>query len=211
MSDKSHRFTLHHAGPSPFARKVRAVTAELGLESDMTYQTIMVAPGKENADYARDVNPLKRVPAMTLDDGTTLIDSSLICQYLDETAGNKLVPPSGPQRWAALNAATLANGLMEVAVQLRYETFARPEEHRWSTYADDLRERIVNTLDALENRSAVIASNEASLAGINLVCALDYLDFRHPDIDWRSRCPQLTGIHAELAERPSLQSTRPEA
>ena len=211
MSDMNPRFTLHHAGPSPFARKVRAVAIELGLESRISLESIIVAPGRENVDYARNVNPLKRVPSLTLDDGTTLIDSSLICQYLDELAGNKLIPAQGPRRWDVLNAMTVANGLMEVAVQLRYETFARPEEHRWDALVTDLRERIDNALDWLESHAEVISPDEPDLAGIALVCALGYLDFRYPDIAWRSRCTKLLALHDTLAQRPSLLSTQPDA
>jgi len=177
----------------------------------MSYESVLVAPGRENVDYARDVNPLKRVPALTLDDGTTLIDSSLICQYLDEMAGGKLVPAQAPRRWEMLNALSVANGLMEVAVQLRYETFARPEEHRWGIYVTDLRERMDSTLEWLERHAAAISPDEPALAGIALVCALEYLDFRYPDIDWRSRYAALASLHDSLAQRPSLQSTRPQA
>jgi|GEM_PF-2757169 len=150
MNNSDPRFTLHHSAASPFARKVRAVAIELGLEERLHYTQVSVAQGTENAAYAKDVNPLERIPAMTLEDGTTLVDSALICQYLNETTGGTLVPESGKHRWDVLNALSITDGMTEMAVQLRYETFARPEPHRWEAYVADLNRRIVNSLDWLD-------------------------------------------------------------
>lgn len=202
---------LHHAGPSPFARKVRIVALELGLAERIEERVTLVAPGKENAEYARDVNPLKRVPAMSLPDGSTLLDSSLICQYLDEQAGGQLVPAAGAQRWAVLNALAVANGMTELAVAMRYESFARPEEKRWAVWQSDQRERIVNALDWLEAHAGEVAHDVPDLAGIAIVCALDYLDFRHPDIGWRDARPALGKLHDAFADRDAFRRTVPAA
>ncbi len=211
MSGKNSRFTLHLAGPSPFARKVQAVAIELGVDSRMDLEPLLVAPGKENVDYARSVNPLKRVPALTLDDGTTLLDSSLICQYLDETEGGSLVPRDGAQRWIVLNVLAVANGLMEVSVQLRYETFARPEDHRWGDFIADLEQRILNALDWLDARADALSHDDPDLAGLACVIAVEYIDFRFPDMDWREGRPALQTLHQALAHRSSLAGTRPDS
>jgi len=205
MSD----LTLYHAGPSPFARKVRVAAIELGTMQRITLVEQHVAPGKENAAYARDTNPLKRIPAMRLEDGCTLLDSGLICTYLNEQANGTLVPAGGDIRWQVLNVLAVADGLTELAVAMRYETAVRPEDKRWDAWSDDQREKIVNALDWLEAHADDIAHDVPDLAGIAIVCALDYLDFRHPAVGWREGRDKLVALHAGFADRESFASTAP--
>ena len=48
-----------------------------------------------------------------------------------------------------------------------------------------------------------------SLADVAVGCALGYLDFRFPDIDWRAPYPNLAKLHEKLAQRPSFVDTMP--
>lgn len=203
---------LHHASLSPFARKVRVCIGEFGLADRVEMREVTVAPGKPNPEYAGLVNPLRRVPSLTLPDGFSLTDSALICQYLDELAGHRLVPREGDRRWRVLNAHAVATGMTEAAVQLRYETFLRPEPQRWATWSDDLKDKIRGALDWFEARAGDGSrAPELDLGIVALVCGLDYIDFRHPDIAWRDGHPRLEAEHALLAERESFASTRPQA
>jgi len=201
--------TLYHAGPSPFARKVRIVAIELGMMERIVLVEQPVAPGKENAAYADEINPLKRIPAMKLADGSTLLDSGLICTYLNEQAGGHLVPASGDIRWQVLNALAVADGLTELAVAMRYETAVRPEDKRWDVWSHDQQEKIFNALDWLEAHADHVAHDVPDLAGIAIVCALDYLDFRHPVIGWRGEREKLVALHAGFVERAAFASTAP--
>lgn len=110
------KMKLHHAAPSPFARKVRVAVQELGLAERIEPAETHVAPGRPNAAYAAEVNPLRKIPALVLADGTTLVDSTLICRYLDDLAdGATLIPSAGERRWHVLNAHAVANGMTEAA------------------------------------------------------------------------------------------------
>lgn len=84
---------------SPFARKVRICAIELGLIDKIELVPATVAPGTPNEAYAHDISPLRKLPALILDDGSVLVDSFVICEYLDHLAGNKLIPASGAARW----------------------------------------------------------------------------------------------------------------
>lgn len=202
---------LYHAGPSPFARKVRVVAIELGLMDRIELVEIKVAPGMENLVYAGSVNPLRRVPAMQLPDGSTLVDSALICQYLDELAGNRLIPADGDRRWHVLNANAVATGMTEAAVQLRYESFLRPEPHRWAIWSEDLTDKIRSALDWFEARAGDgSVEPPLDLGMVALVCALEYLDFRHPALGWRDVHPRLAAELPMLSARESFVSTAPE-
>src|ERR1700674_591257 len=80
---------------SPFARKVRIAAIELGLIDKIEFMPTTVVPGQPNDEYLH-INPLKKLPALILDDGDVIIDSYVIVEYLDELAGGgTLIPASG--------------------------------------------------------------------------------------------------------------------
>jgi glutathione S-transferase len=78
---------LMYAPQSPFARKVRVAAIELGLGDRIELEYAEVVPGRRNAGYGDAVNPLRKVPALITDDGAVLVDSTVICEYLDALAG----------------------------------------------------------------------------------------------------------------------------
>src|SRR6202050_3991566 len=85
---------------SPFARKVRIAAIELGLIDKIEFVATTVVPGQPNEQYAHDINPLKKLPALILDNGDVVLDSYVITEYLDELAGGgKLIPASGAIKW----------------------------------------------------------------------------------------------------------------
>ena len=91
---------LRYSATSPFVRKVVVVALETGQDRDIErVKTVTSDPG-----LAPD-NPLQKIPALTTEDGTKLIDSKVICEYLDQRKGGTLVPASGPKRWAVLAKA----------------------------------------------------------------------------------------------------------
>jgi glutathione S-transferase len=90
---------LTYSAASPFARKVRIAAIELGLIDKIELVPTTVAPGQPNDEYSK-IYPLKKIPAMILDNGDIIVDSYVIVEYLDELAGGgKLIPASGTVRW----------------------------------------------------------------------------------------------------------------
>ena len=84
---------LRSAPASPFGRKVRIATTILGLDSRITVEP---ADTVNPADTVRQQNPLGKIPALVLDDGTVLFDSRVILDYLDHLAGGGRIIPSEP-------------------------------------------------------------------------------------------------------------------
>jgi glutathione S-transferase len=60
---------LLFAPQSPFARKVRAASMELGLADQIELEYAEVVPSRRNTKYAESINPLRKVPALILNDG----------------------------------------------------------------------------------------------------------------------------------------------
>lgn len=202
---------LMYAPASPFVRKVRVTAIELGLDGEIELVPTEVAPGKPNGAYARDCNPLRKIPALVTDDGTAIYDSTVICEYLDARAGGgRLIPASGDDRWRVLTLNALAQGMCEAAVLIRYETFLRPEESRWPTWVDDQWDKIWSGLNFFEGTPQSL-EKPLSLAQLGLGCLLGYLEFRFSGVDWRGDLPNLATWYDVLAERDSFVSTDPAA
>ena len=190
---------------SPYARKARLVLLEKGLP-----HAFVVDPPREPGSQVPKVNPLGRVPALLLDDGTCVFDSPVICEYLDALNDDPiLVPRSDPlarmrvRRWEAL-----ADGVVDSAVVLRIESL-RPEAHRDAATLAVHRGAIDRALEfaAAQLRGPFCEGAALTLGDLALTCALLYLDLRQPERDWRARHPPLAAFAARMQARPSVKAT----
>ena len=119
---------LHESPTSPFARKVRIVLIETGLDKGVE----QVAAGGGPLDPGTiplGQNPLGKLPVLERADGPALYDSRVICRFLDDLAGGRLYPPK-PRLWETLTLEATADGVLDAAVLMIYEVRTRPEEHR---------------------------------------------------------------------------------
>ena len=189
---------------SPFARKCRVVARELDLKLDE------IEVQARDDESLRRLNPLKKIPILILDDGSTLFDSAVICEYLNHVGGGKFFPgmtlfrpTSG--RWKAAGLQALADGVMEAAVACRYETI-QPEDRRNPDFIARYLATVNAGIDALER---VSFAPVPTIGEISAGCALGYLDFRYPDIAWRGTRPRLAEWFAQFSQFPSMQATKP--
>lgn len=197
---------LRYSPTSPYVRKVNVVAFETGLAPQI--ERVATNPW-DPADDLPEHNPLGRVPALITDDGQTLFDSPVICEYLDSLhAGAKLFPPSGLERWRTLRLQALGDGILDSAVLRLVERKKRPPEKHWSEWDERQREKIGRALDTLE-AGAEELSGPLTIGQVTIGCALGYLDFRFADEDWRAHRPKLAEWYAGFAERPSMRETRP--
>jgi len=195
---------LYFNPASPYVRKVRVTAHELGLSGQIELISISLTPVSPH-DGLRSSNPIGKIPALILDDGTALYDSPVICEYLDALAGgNRIFPAIGPARWTALRRQALADGIMDAAVLMRYEQAVRPKELQWQAWADGQFLKIRTTLDALERESLEAVFD---IGTISIACALAYLDLRFASEGWRTSRPRLAAWVAAIGKRPSLAAT----
>ena len=199
---------LTFAPTSPYARKVRIAAIELGLIDKIELVATSVTPGKLNEEYSRDISPLRKLPALVLDNGSTIVDSYVIAEYLDELGGNKLIPASGPAKWRVKTEHAISQGMLESMLLCRYERMLRPEEKRWDVWYDDQWERAWQGFKLFESRPDTLA-RPLDIAQIGLVCALGYADFRFADCGWRKAYPKLAAFHETMMKRPSIRETVP--
>ena len=192
---------LRFSGTSPFVRKVVIQALETGLDSKIE----RVTTATTDPVLAKE-NPLSKVPSMTLDDGSHLYDSPVICEYLDSLHGGaKMFPAAGPARWTALRRQALGDGMMDAAVARRGES-RRPANEQSPSAMEAQRAKVVAGLDVLEGEADKLGSG-IDIGLISIACALGYLDFRFASEDWRKGHPKLALWFEGFAKRPSMQST----
>jgi len=198
---------LLHAPTSPFVRKVMAVAHEAGLKDAIEIEFNAASPLQRDPALT-DHNPLGKIPALILDDGTVLYDSRVICEYLAARGNAPNLFPSGDARWTALTQQALGDGLLDAAIAARYEKLMRPEEARWAGWTDAQLAKIRGALDRIE---ALVPSlpAEPTIGVITIGCALGYLDFRYPELSWRDGRPRAADWFSAFDERPSMAATRP--
>ena len=114
---------LAYSPASPYVRKVTACAIARGIADKIERVKI----GTTDPALLKH-NPLSKVPTLILDDGTTLYDSPVICEYLDSIGtAPKLFPPAGPARWKALIQEALGDGILD-ATQPRRREIALPQD-----------------------------------------------------------------------------------
>jgi glutathione S-transferase len=195
---------------SPYVRKVRIVMAEKKLE----YQFIEEDVWSAQTTIANS-NPLGKVPCLIMEGGEALFDSRVIVEYVDTLSPvGKLIPGAGRERAEAKTWEALADGVMDASILARLEQTwpGRTEAQRSQAWIERQLKKVHDGLDAMEkglDSRAYCMGIHLSLADIAVGCALSYLDFRFPQLDWRQAHPQLAGLMERLSQRQSFIDTHP--
>ena len=193
---------------SPYVRKVRIVMAEKKLE----YQFVLEDVWGSDAMLAS--NPLGKVPCLVMEGGEAVFDSRVIVEYVDTLSPvGRLIPPSGRERAEVRTWEALADGLLDAAILARLEANwpGRTDAQRSPAWIDRQMQRVQSAVAAMGRGlgdKPHCAGNAFTLADIAVGCALGYLDFRFPHIDWRGAHPNLQRLTDKLALRSSFADTQ---
>lgn len=196
------------AKPSPYARKARVALLEKGIDCDI----IVDNPWLAETSVAK-ANPLAKVPTLLLDGGGVVHDSKVIVEYL-ETLGvpPALIPDDPVQRITHKQIEAIADGICDSIVLIALEG-TRPADKRSDAWLERQRSKIVAGVAELERQlggKQWFTESGFGLAEVACVCALDYIDFRYPDFDWRPNAPGLVGLYGRLSQRSSFAATMPQ-
>lgn len=198
---------LYHNPASPFVRKVMVMLHETGLAAGVE---LIPAAGHPTDAGTMPVaeNPLGKLPTLVREDGPAIYDSRVICRYIDHRAGAGLYPDP-PELWETLTLEATADGIMDAAILMVYETRSRPEERRHPDWVAGQWAKIARALDTVEARWMAHLHGPFDAAQIAMGCALGYLDFRLGDRDWRDGRAALAAWEAGFAARDSMTATAP--
>ena len=195
---------------SPYVRKVRVVMAEKKLDYAFVTEDVWNAQTSISKS-----NPLGKVPCLIMEGAEALFDSRVIVEYLDTLSPvGKLIPAVGRERSEIKTWEALADGLLDAAVLARLEaTWAgRTKAQRSQAWIDRQMGKVNSALKAMSHglgEKPFCAGIHLSLADIAVGCALGYLDFRFPQLTWRSDYPNLVKLHDKLLQRASFADTLP--
>jgi len=198
--------TLAGLLPSPFVRKVCVVLAEKNIGFEMRVDASSW-PGTRIPEY----NPLGKIPVLLLDDSRTLFDSRVIVEYLDGIKPQpRLIPDDFLERIDVRRWEALADGTCDAAVAIVGEN-RRVENERSPSYIQKqlgkINRAIAEMARALDD-GRHCSGSAISLADLVVGVALAYVDYRLPEVVWRSEYPALARFADALQERPSFQRTR---
>jgi glutathione S-transferase len=198
---------LFYSPTSPYARKVTVLLAEAG-QSDAVELVLGSGTPIDTGTTPLAHNPLGKIPVLERAGGPSLYDSRVITRFLDDhfQAG---FYPAGPRVWETLTLEATADGILDAAILMVYETRVRPEEARFAPWVEGQWGKIDRALDALEARWMSHLHGPLDMGQIAVGCALGYLDFRHGGRNWREGRPLLAAWEAVFAARDSMKATVP--
>ena len=195
---------------SPYVRKVRVVLVEKKLDYEFVTEDVWSADTR-----IAESNPLGKVPCLIMDGQEAMFDSRVIVEYLDTLSPvGKLIAPSGRPRAEVKTWEALADGLLDAAILARLEATwpGRTDSQRSPAWIDRQMGKIDEALAAMSRGlgdKAFCSGIYLSLSDIAVGCALGYLDFRFPQLDWRNRHPNLHKLMDKLMQRQSFIDTAP--
>jgi len=193
---------------SPYTRKVRVVLAEKRMECEF----VVDAPNTDNSTVIQ-YNPLGKIPVLVLDDESTLFDSRVIAEYLDNASpGNRLIPEEKRPRIQVRRWEALADGCTDAAVAVVMEK-RRPAEQQSPEWISRQQGKVDRALQMMADDLAAktwCTGDFFTLADIAVGCCLVWLELRWPDLPWRRNHPNLARLADKLAQRQSFRDTVPE-
>jgi glutathione S-transferase len=193
---------LRSSPASPFGRKVRIAASALGLADKIDVrETDLNNP----ADSIRVQNPVGKIPALVLDDGTTYYDSRVILDYL--AGGGRIISREPKARFETLRLQALCDGILDACILLVYEERYRPADKRVQGWVDRQADKVARGLDALEAATPKL-DPVPDIGQITLACLLGYRDLRFGGT-WRKDYPRLLAWHDKFAAQvPAFAATK---
>ena len=196
---------LHYTKSSPFAACVRAVISEHSAENMI--ELIESHPFDNDAEFLV-ANPLGKVPCLVADpDLGAIFDSEVICDYLDATISGGILFENIYADWRLKTFYSLCYGLMDAGLSLQVESLREKDGLKSDFWYDRHYAAINRSLNEIESRLQLLPEN-FTIIHLTLVCALQYLDFRHPSIEWRVEREALVSFYQNFKDRECFEYSK---
>jgi glutathione S-transferase len=187
---------------SPYARKIRVLAIEKQIPLELIEEDLVNKSGR-----LTQANPLGKVPALIFDNGQTLIDSPVICEYIDGLKDQpRFIPKDKEERFKVLHLAAIADGIMDAAVAAYMEKLRHPDNFH-EAFIKVQEDAIGRGFKFLEQNLTEL--EKFTLAPIAVASAIGYLNFRLPQLDPKHQYPKLAKWFEEFSQRPSMMETKP--
>ncbi len=187
---------------SPYTRIARIALAEKG-HADV----VDVVDPWGDTPMLLQANPAARVPTLIADDGRPLTESLLILLWLE----HERPTPSllGSDATAAVSRAGIAMGVIDAAVHTLIGRKITDASFDGSPVGLRRRRSMAGGLARLEADPPECGDGAPAIDVITTVVAMDYVDFRFPNVAWLPALPKLRALCARMAPRASFERSRP--
>lgn len=182
---------------SPYVRRVAIALDLYGV--DFEQQSLSVFSTFD--EFAR-INPVVKAPTLVLDDGTVLMDSSLILDYFEALApaDKKLLPQTAVARARDLQLIGLALSACDKSVQIYYEHNLRPAEKLHEPWLERVTGQLLAAYSGLEKHLANAPGESLTQASLSVAVAWSFTQYAVPSVVKAEDFPNLQR-HARLAEQ----------
>ncbi|QBC32565.1 glutathione S-transferase [Pandoraea sp. XY-2] len=195
---------------SPYVRRTAICLKLLGLP--YAHHALSVF---RTFDEFAEINPVVKAPTLVTDDGTVLMDSTLILQYLETLVdpAQRLVPSDPAERLRALRLTGLALAACEKSVQLVYERELRPSEKRHVPWTDRVRKQVHAAFHALEVELAQVpimaTPDRIGEHGVTIAVAWRFHHLMVPELDFTAEFPEVASFSVQAEALPAFLETPP--
>lgn len=174
---------------SPYVRRV-AISLDLyGVSFEHVPLSVF-----STFDAFAQINPVVKAPSLVLDDGTVLMDSSLIIGYFESLSGatSTLLPQEPSALADALRVVGLALAACEKAVQIVYERNLRPAEKLHQPWVERVTGQLLAACGELDERwVSTVAGSQPDQAAISSAVAWSFLQLMVPEVVRADDFPRL--------------------
>ena len=192
---------------SPFVRKARVALYESGHEAEVEEISVTTSP-YATAPEILTANPLGKIPALIREGEHAIYDSRVITRYFDSLWNVGLYPDAN--LWEVLTVEATCDAIMEAAVLITYEKRFRPDGMVFEDWVEAQWAKVDRAISALEADWMHVLEGPTTMASLAACIALEYVDLRCGDRNWRQGRAALSDWQAKMTDRPSLARTRPE-
>ena len=191
---------------SPYVRKCRVILAERALAFEFVEESAWTAQ-----TTVPRYNPLNKVPALVMDDGESIYDSRVICEYLDAISGGGLLPSDPAKRARVRRQEALGDGLADagITVFLERKREAGRQDPTWIARQLDKVNAAVGAIDSGLGTGDFFGGGQPNMADIACACAIFWCEFRMPELGVREKHPRIKAWAERMESRPSFSNTRP--
>ncbi|EZP54679.1 glutathione S-transferase [Sphingomonas sp. RIT328] len=192
---------------SPYVRRVAISMRMMGL--DFNHEPLSVF---RDVEAFAAINPVIKAPTLVTDDGTALIDSTLILMYLDSLvpADRRLQPEAADALLTVQHAVGLALAACEKTVQIVYETQLRPADKQHAPWLDRVRGQAQAAYDLLEQAYRPVDDwllpDRMTQADITAAVAWRFTNGMLADLLAPDRYPALAALSARAEATPVFQA-----
>ena len=195
---------LIYTTTSPLARKCRIILRELGLTDKI--EEIITTTRSEDS-LIMSYNPNGMVPTLETDEGYTICESTVICNYLEKQSKNKeFIPQKEQEYWQIIGLDAIASQMLESVGSRARDTKFKPKEFHFPAGIQYEQRRVQRGLDFLEKKSSIFMNKVNRLhITLGMVCLV--LDNVFPDEKWKENRSDILKVYEEFKSRDSFKDT----